>query len=117
EFAAACEDAGIVFIGPSAASIRAMGSKTAARRTAIAAGAPVVPGTVHAVTLDDLRAFAAQHGYPLLLKAVAGGGGKGRRRVDSASEIESAFRNAASEAERAFRSAEIYVEKLIERPR
>jgi acetyl-CoA carboxylase biotin carboxylase subunit len=117
EFAAACEDAGVVFIGPSAASIRAMGSKTAARRTAIAAGAPVVPGTDEPVTLDGLRAFAAAHGYPVLLKAVAGGGGKGMRRVDSEGELESAFRNASSEAERAFRSAEIYVEKLIERPR
>ena len=82
DFAAACEAAGIAFIGPSAASIRAMGSKTAARRTAIAAGAPVIPGTDHAVTLDTLRAFAATHGFPVLLKAVAGGGGKGMRRVD-----------------------------------
>jgi acetyl-CoA carboxylase biotin carboxylase subunit len=117
DFAAACEAAGIVFIGPSSASIRAMGSKTAARRSAIAAGAPVVPGTDQPVTLDELRAFAATHGYPVLLKAVAGGGGKGMRRVDSEGELEAAFRNASSEAERAFRSAEIYVEKLIERPR
>jgi acetyl-CoA carboxylase, biotin carboxylase subunit len=117
EFAAACEDAGVVFIGPSAAAIRAMGSKTAARRTAIAAGAPVVPGTDQPVTLEELRAFAATYGYPVLLKAVAGGGGKGMRRVDSEGELEGAFRNASSEAERAFRSAEIYVEKLIERPR
>src|SRR6266568_4162907 len=70
EFAAACEPAGIVFIGPSAASIRAMGSKTAARRTAIAAGAPVVPGTDQPVTLESLRAFAGTHGFPVLLKAV-----------------------------------------------
>ncbi len=117
DFAAACEAAGIVFIGPSSASIRAMGSKTAARRSAIAAGAPVVPGTDQPVTLEELRAFAAAHGYPVLLKAVAGGGGKGMRRVDSEGELESAFRNASSEAERAFRSSEIYVEKLIERPR
>src|SRR6266545_5977098 len=82
DFAAACEHAGIVFIGPSAASIRAMGSKTAARRTAIAAGAPVIPGTDQPVTLDTLRAFGGTHGYPVLLKAVAGGGGKGMRRVD-----------------------------------
>jgi acetyl-CoA carboxylase biotin carboxylase subunit len=117
DFAAACAAAGLVFIGPSAASIRAMGSKTAARRTAIAAGAPVVPGTEQAVTLEELRRFAETYGYPVLLKAVAGGGGKGMRRVDSASELESAYRNASSEAERAFQSAEIYVEKLIERPR
>ena len=110
DFAAACEAAGIVFIGPSAASIRAMGSKTAARRAAIAAGAPVVPGTDQAVTLETLREFAATYGYPVLLKAVAGGGGKGMRRVDRESELESAFRDASSEAERAFRSPEVYVE-------
>jgi acetyl-CoA carboxylase biotin carboxylase subunit len=117
DFAAACEDAGLVFIGPSADSIRQMGSKTAARQTAIAAGAPVVPGTDRAVTLDEAREFGRAHGYPILLKAVAGGGGKGMRRVDRESELESALRNAASEAERAFRSSEIYVEKLLERPR
>ncbi len=117
DFAAACEEAGLVFIGPSAHSIRMMGSKTAARQTAIAAGAPVVPGTDHGVTLEEAREFARTEGYPILLKAVAGGGGKGMRRVDAESELESAFRNAASEAERAFRNSEIYVEKLIERAR
>ncbi|HKE26747.1 MAG TPA: acetyl-CoA carboxylase biotin carboxylase subunit [Bryobacteraceae bacterium] len=117
DFAAACEDAGLVFIGPSAASIRAMGSKTAARQVAVAAGTPVVPGTSEAITLDEARKFAAEHEYPILLKAVAGGGGKGMRRVDRAADLESSFRNAASEAERAFRNPEIYVEKLIERPR
>jgi acetyl-CoA carboxylase biotin carboxylase subunit len=117
DFAAACEDAGIVFIGPSADSIRRMGSKTAARRAAIAVGAPVVPGIDHGVTLDELRAFAAENGFPILLKAVAGGGGKGMRRVDREGDLEAAFRDASSEAERAFRSAEVYVEKLVERPR
>src|ERR1039458_533721 len=87
------------------------------RRAAIAAGAPVIPGTLHPVTLETLRAFADTHGFPVLLKAVAGGGGKGMRRVDRASDLESAFRDAASEAERAFRSPEIYVERLIERSR
>jgi acetyl-CoA carboxylase biotin carboxylase subunit len=117
DFAAACEDAGLVFIGPSAESIRRMGSKTAARQTAIAGGAPVVPGTDHAITLEEAREFGRSHGYPILLKAVAGGGGKGMRRVFAEGELESAFRNAASEAERAFRNPEIYVEKLIERGR
>jgi len=117
DFAAACEDAGLVFIGPSAASIRAMGSKTAARQVAIAAGTPVVPGTSTAVTLEEAREFGRAHEYPILLKAVAGGGGKGMRRVDAESELESAYRNAASEAERAFRNPELYVEKLIDRPR
>jgi len=117
DFAAACEDAGIVFIGPSAASIRAMGSKTAGRAAAVAAGAPVVPGTDRGVTLEEARDFARAHGYPILLKAVAGGGGKGMRSVHREADLESAFRNAASEAERAFRNSEIYIERLIERPR
>lgn len=117
DFAAACEDAGITFIGPSAQSIRAMGSKVAARRVATAAGTPVVPGTDHAVTMSEAREFGREHGYPILLKAVAGGGGKGMRRVDAEGELESAFRNAASEAERSFRNPELYLEKLIERPR
>jgi len=117
DFAAACEDAGIVFIGPSAASIRSMGSKTAARRMAIAGGAPVVPGVEHAVSLEQARQFGRTHGYPILLKAVAGGGGKGMRAVEHESELASALRDAASEAERAFRNPEIYVEKLIRQPR
>ena len=117
EFAAACEDAGLAFIGPSPGSIRALGSKTAARENAIRAGTPVVPGTTGAVTLEEARAFGRTHGYPILLKAVAGGGGKGMRRVDRESELESALRDASSEAERAFRSPEIYLEKWIDRPR
>src|SRR5579863_1891593 len=104
EFAAACEDAGIVFIGPSAASIRSMGSKTAARQMAISAGVPVVPGAHDPLRdANEARAFGRQFGYPLLLKAVAGGGGKGMRRVDSDAELDSAFRDAASEAERSFK--------------
>jgi len=117
DFAAACADAGLVFIGPSADSIRRMGSKTAARRTAIAAGAPVVPGTDHGVTLDEAVEFGRGHGYPVLLKAVAGGGGKGMRVVDRESDLASALRDASSEAQRAFRSGEVYVEKLIDQPR
>lgn len=117
DFAAACEEAGLVFIGPSAASIRAMGSKTAARQVAIAGGAPVVPGIDHAITFEEAREFGAANGYPILLKAVAGGGGKGMRAVERESELEAAFRNASSEAERAFRNPDIYVEKLILEPR
>jgi acetyl-CoA carboxylase biotin carboxylase subunit len=118
DFAAACEQAGIVFIGPSSDSIRRMGSKTAARQMAIAAGAPVVPGAHEPLNGPaEVRIFAEQFGYPLLLKAVAGGGGKGMRRVDADAELDSAFRDAASEAERSFNNPELYVEKLIERPR
>lgn len=117
EFAAACEAGGLVFIGPSAGSIRAMGSKTRARQNAIQAGIPVVPGTAGVAGLEELKAFAESCGYPILLKAVAGGGGKGMRVVARASELEPAARDAASEAERSFGSHEIYAEKLIARPR
>ena len=117
DFAAACEDAGLVFIGPSADSIRKMGSKTGARQRAAAAGVPVLPGTDSGVTLEAAAAFGRTHGYPILLKAVAGGGGKGMRRVDHEADLPSALRDAASEAERAFRSGEVFVEKLVEQPR
>ncbi len=117
-FAEACDDAGIVFVGPPAAAIRAMGSKTAARAIAESAGVPVVPGTASAVRdAAQAREFAARAGYPVLLKAALGGGGKGMRRVVCDEELAGAFRDAASEAERAFGSGEVYLEKLIERPR
>lgn len=117
-FAQACSTAGIKFIGPSWRSIERMGSKTGARRVALDVGAPVVPGTEEGIrTLDEARAIAAEIGYPVLLKASAGGGGKGMRRVDGQSELESAIRSASSEAERAFGSGEVYLEKLIEQPR
>ncbi len=118
DFATACEHAGIVFIGPPSSAIRALGSKTAARRLAIEAGVPVVPGIASPLASPtEARRVAAEIGYPVFLKAAAGGGGKGMRRVDSDAEIESAFTQAASESERAFGSAEVYIEKLIERPR
>jgi acetyl-CoA carboxylase biotin carboxylase subunit len=118
EFAAACEQAGIVFIGPSSAAIRAMGSKTAARQLARAAGVQVVPGVEQPLrSVEEARSVAREFGYPVFLKAALGGGGKGLRRVDGEAELESAFRDAASEAERSFRSGEVYIEKLIERPR
>lgn len=118
EFAQACEDAGIVFIGPPSSAIRVMGLKTAARQAVKAAGVPVVPGTDEPVeSLEDAQSVAAAIGYPVMLKAAAGGGGKGMRRVDSERDLESAFRDASSEAERAFKSGAVYLEKLIERPR
>jgi acetyl-CoA carboxylase, biotin carboxylase subunit len=117
-FAAACAEAGIVFIGPSAEAIRLLGSKTAARIIAKQAGAPVVPGSEDPATnVERARKLAREIGYPVLLKAAAGGGGKGMRRVNQESELESAIRDAASEAERAFQNGEVYVEKLIEKPR
>jgi acetyl-CoA carboxylase, biotin carboxylase subunit len=117
-FAAACAEAGIVFIGPSAEAIRLLGSKTAARILAKQAGAPVVPGSEEPATnIDQARKLARDIGYPVLLKAAAGGGGKGMRRVNQESELDSAIRDAASEAERAFQNGEVYLEKMIEKPR
>jgi acetyl-CoA carboxylase biotin carboxylase subunit len=117
-FAKACEDAGIKFIGPRWHAIEQMGSKTAARRVAIEAGAPVVPGTEQGIAdPDEARRIATEIGYPVLLKAAAGGGGKGMRRVDSQADLIAAMRSASSEAERAFGSPEVYLEKLIEKPR
>jgi len=114
DFSEACRTEGVTFIGPSPESIRALGSKTAARRLAITAGAPVVPGTEEAVSgIQQTRKVARAMGYPVLLKAAAGGGGKGMRRVDSEAELESALRGSRSEALRHFRSADVYIEKVV----
>lgn len=117
-FAQACVDAGLVFIGPSPESIRRMGSKTAARALAREAGVPTVPGAAGAVTsLAEALEVAAEVGYPVLLKAAAGGGGKGMRLVESPQAMEAALRDAAGEAERAFHDARVYIEKAVLRPR
>ena len=118
EFAEAVARAGLTFIGPSAEAIRKMGSKTAARKIAIAAGAPVVPGTEAAIrSIDQARATARSLAFPVLIKAAAGGGGKGMRRVDREEDLEAAIRDASSEAARAFHSDEVYLEKLVVEPR
>jgi acetyl-CoA carboxylase biotin carboxylase subunit len=118
DFAAACESAGIVFIGPSAQSLRLMGTKTESRRLAREAGVPVVPGTERPVdTVGEARQVAREFGYPVLLKASAGGGGKGMRHVSSDEDWETALRQAASEADRAFGNPELYVEKELAKPR
>ncbi len=114
----ACEDAGVVFIGPSAASMELMGSKTRARQAMIAAGVPVVPGSSAALAdLDQARSEAARFGYPVLVKAAAGGGGKGMRVVEREEDLPAALREAASEAERAFGDASVYIEKYLRAPR
>ncbi len=118
EFADAVTNAGLTFIGPSSDAMRKMSSKTAARQLAIAAGAPVVPGTEAAIrNIDQARATAKSLGYPVLLKAAAGGGGKGMRRVDREEDLESAIRDASSEAAHAFHNDEVYLEKLVVEPR
>jgi acetyl-CoA carboxylase biotin carboxylase subunit len=118
EFAEACERAGVVFIGPPASAMRALGSKTRARQAADAAGMPRVPGSVTGLTsVAEAVRVAAEIGYPVMLKAAAGGGGKGMRSVAGPQEMEAAFRAATSEAERSFGSGEVYLERRIERPR
>ncbi len=116
--ARACADAGITFTGPSAAAMEQMGSKTAARQLARRAGVPTVPGAVDPLErLDDARALAREMGFPVLLKAVAGGGGKGMRLVAGEAEMAAAWRDAGSEALNAFGDARLYLEKYLERPR
>jgi acetyl-CoA carboxylase biotin carboxylase subunit len=118
EFAEACERAGVVFIGPPASAMRVLGSKTRARQAADAAGMPRVPGSVTGLaSVAEALRVAGEIGYPVMLKAAAGGGGKGMRAIARAAEMEAAFQAAASEAERSFGSGEVYLEKLIERPR
>jgi len=117
-FARAVGEAGITFIGPSPESIEMMGDKTNARVAAVKAGAPIVPGTTEAVK-DEATAkkVAAEIGYPVMLKAAAGGGGKGMRIVRSDEEIGAAVQMAGAEAQAAFGDPSVYIEKLIERPR
>jgi acetyl-CoA carboxylase, biotin carboxylase subunit len=121
DFAAACRDAGLTFIGPTPEAIALMGSKTAARQAAIKAGVPVVPGTdaplSDSATDDEVLEVAGRIGYPLMLKAVAGGGGKGMRMVATAAELPGALRAARSEAQSAFGDGAVYLERRIMSPR
>ncbi|HEX9892285.1 MAG TPA: biotin carboxylase N-terminal domain-containing protein, partial [Gemmatimonadales bacterium] len=118
EFAELVEQAGLVFVGPPASAIRAMGDKTEARRRMVAAGVPVVPGGTGALTDAGLaRALASQLGYPVLVKAVAGGGGRGMRLVEREDQLAGALQSAGSEALKAFGDASVYLEKYILRPR
>ena len=118
EFARAVREAGMVFVGPPVAAMELMGSKTASRRAVLKAGLPAVPGTdCDLPSIDDVRRVAESIGFPVMLKASAGGGGKGLRLVHSAGELESAYRTARSEAQNAFNDSSVYIEKYIERPR
>jgi acetyl-CoA carboxylase biotin carboxylase subunit len=117
DFARACEQAGIKFVGPTAAAIEMMGSKTRAREAMSGAGVPVVPGSSRGLDLSEALRLADQIGYPVMLKAAAGGGGKGMRLVASPAEMPASFAAAESEALRAFGSGEVYLEKAIVRPR
>jgi acetyl-CoA carboxylase biotin carboxylase subunit len=118
EFARACASAGLTFVGPSPGAIEAMGTKTRSREIMQKAGVPVVPGTITpARDAAELEGFGRRSGYPILLKASAGGGGKGMRRVDAERDLAAAFPRAAAEAQASFGDGSIYAEKLLERPR
>jgi acetyl-CoA carboxylase, biotin carboxylase subunit len=117
-FARACADAGVKFIGPTAAAMDAMGSKTRARQAMERAGVPFVPGTSRGLeSCEQAEEVAARIGYPVMLKAAAGGGGKGMRLVHAPEELKSALEGARSEAERSFGDSEVYIEKAILNPR
>lgn len=118
ELAAICQQRGVTFIGPSSDAIKAMGDKTQARKTAIAAGVPVTPGSEG--NLDDVEDAvnqAAEVGYPVMLKATSGGGGRGIRRCDNEKELRQNYQRVISEATKAFGSAEVFLEKCIIEPR
>src|SRR5437868_3665787 len=117
-FARACRDAGIMFIGPSPESIEAMGSKTESRQRMKAAGVPVVPGLTEAVkSFDEIAEFAREAGFPIMIKASAGGGGKGLRLVEREEDLRGAFERVTSEAESFFGDGSVYAEKFIASPR
>ena len=118
EFADRVAREGLIFIGPSAGSIRAMGDKTAARKLVSEANVPTVPGTPEAITSEEqARKFCRDFGFPVLIKAAAGGGGKGMRIVQKFEELTSALQGAKSEAEKAFGDSRVYLEKYLENPR
>ena len=112
-FAEKCAECGITFIGPDAEAMRRMGDKDEARRTMQAADVPTVPGSGLISSLAEAKREAERIGYPLLIKARAGGGGKGIRRVEAESELENAFLTASSEAKNAFGDGEVYMERLL----
>ncbi len=117
-FAEICRDHGITFIGPTPEQIAAMGNKSVAKETMRAAGVPVIPGSEGVVSsLKEAIAIAHEIGFPVMLKAVAGGGGKGMRYVETEAELEQAFITARNEADAAFGNPDVYIEKFLEEPR
>lgn len=118
EFAEICGNCGITFIGPSPESMRLMGDKISARQTVIKAGVPILPGTTEGVkSPEEAKKIAAKIGYPVIIKATAGGGGRGMKVVHSPGSLANAFAAARSEAQAGFGNPEVYIEKYCDRPR
>lgn len=117
DFSAACESAGLCFIGPRAEVIRKMGSKVEARKQMQAAGVPITPGSPPLQNLAEAQSFATEIGYPILLKASAGGGGRGMKRVENDAQLPAAFESAQREAQSYFGDATVYLEKFVLNPR
>ncbi len=118
EFSAICQDHGIKFIGPSPETIRLMGEKSLAKKTMAKAGVPIVPGSDGVVEdVDDAKRVANEVGYPLMIKASAGGGGRGMRLVPTEDKFVQAYNSARSEAEAAFGNPNVYIERVVEKPR
>ncbi|QBP41583.1 pyruvate carboxylase [Paenisporosarcina antarctica] len=118
DFARRCEEEGIIFIGPTSTHLDMFGDKVKARHQAVLAGIPVIPGTdgpVHSI--EEVKAFGEEYGYPLMIKASLGGGGRGMRSVPTVNDVESGYERAKSEAKAAFGSDEVYVEKLVYKPK
>jgi acetyl-CoA carboxylase biotin carboxylase subunit len=118
EFAEICANCGLTFIGPTPENMRLMGDKISARQTVIAAGVPILPGTKEGVhSAEEAKKIAGEIGYPIIIKATAGGGGRGMKVVHSPAHIGNAFAAARSEAQAGFGNPEVYIEKYCERPR
>jgi acetyl-CoA carboxylase biotin carboxylase subunit len=118
DFAERVEEAGVTWVGPPPTAMRVMGSKTESRKLARAAGVPLIEGLMDPIEdFSELEAFVDEHGLPVLLKAVAGGGGKGMRTVSDRAELASAFERACSEGQAYFGDSRVYVERLVDRPR
>ncbi|MGC8229944.1 pyruvate carboxylase [Pseudobacillus badius] len=118
DFARRCEEEGILFIGPNSRHLDMFGDKVKAREQAMKANIPVIPGTNGPVSsLEEVAAFGKQHGFPIIIKAALGGGGRGMRIVNSLGEVREAYERAKSEAKAAFGSDEVYVEKFVQNPK
>jgi pyruvate carboxylase subunit A len=117
QFARACKERGLIFIGPAADVIRRMGDKTEARNSMISAGIPITPGTANLANVEEALTAAEKIGYPIMLKATSGGGGRGIRRCDNADDLQRNYDRVISEATKAFGSADVFLEKCVVNPR